>query len=169
MHRETNLNIRQMPPPIALAESPERIGLRLVMVYLALYADLTPRLSALGLTSPSRLTALRHIAARPGCSQSELADLTGLSRVGAMTMVDQLEKAQIVERRAGANARTNALYLTERGRAVIEKANEQTAINDELIFGVLTREERRSLLHILEKVIHHVEETRTRAGQSARP
>ncbi|NWG53079.1 MAG: winged helix-turn-helix transcriptional regulator [Hydrogenophilaceae bacterium] len=157
-----------MPPPIALAESPERIGLRIVMVYLALYADLTRRLSALGLTSPSRLTALRHIAARPGCSQSELAELTGLSRVSAMTMVDQLEQAQFVERRAGANARTNALYLTDRGRAVIENANEQTAINDELIFGVLSREERRSLLRTLEKVIHHVEEARAGAKQAAK-
>ena len=74
-----------MPPSLVLGEGPERIGLRVTMVQLAVYADLTPRLNALGLTSPSRMTALFHIRANPGCSQSELAEFTGLSRASAVT------------------------------------------------------------------------------------
>jgi DNA-binding MarR family transcriptional regulator len=156
-----NSNIRQMPPSLVLGEGPERLGLRVTMVQLAIYADLTPRLNALGLTSPSRMTALFHIRANPGCSQSELAEFTGLSRASAVTMVDQLEKTGLVERRAGADARTNALFITAAGEAAVTSAADQTRVNEELIFGTLSANERATLSHLLEKVIAHVEEKRT--------
>jgi len=155
--RPGNSNIRQMPPSLVLEESPDRIGLRVTMVQLAIYADLTPRLNALGLTSPSRMTALFHIRAKPGSSQSELAEYTGLSRASAVTMVDQLEIAGLVERRAGANARTNALFITEAGENAVGKSSEQTRVNEELIFGSLSAEERGTLRALLEKVISNIE------------
>jgi DNA-binding MarR family transcriptional regulator len=160
-------NIRQMPPSLVLAEGPERVGLRVTMVQLAVYADLTPRLNALGLTSPSRMTALFHIRANPGCSQSELAEFTGLSRASAVTMVDQLEKTGLVERRAGADARTNALFITEAGEDAVGKAAEQTRINEELIFGPLDANERATLARLLEKVIANIERSRTRENPAS--
>lgn len=161
MHKPSaNSNIRQMPPSLVLGEGPERIGLRVTMVQLAVYADLTPRLNALGLTSPSRMTALFHIRAKPGCSQSELAEFTGLSRASAVTMVDQLERTGLVERRAGADARTNALFITPAGENAVARAAEQTRINEELIFGTLSADERTTLLGLLEKVIAHIEKAR---------
>ena len=159
-----NSNIRQMPPSLVLGEGPERIGLRVTMVQLAVYADLTPRLNALGLTSPSRMTALFHIRANPGCSQSELAEFTGLSRASAVTMVDQLELTGLVERRAGADARTNALFITPAGEEAVARATEETRINEELIFGTLSADERSALLRLLEKVIAHVEDFRAEGG-----
>jgi DNA-binding MarR family transcriptional regulator len=150
-----------MPPSRVLAEAPERLGLRVTMLQLAVYADLAPRLTRLGLSSPSRMTALLHIRAHPGCSQSELAEYTGLSRASAATMVGQLETAGLVTRESGANARTNALFLTATGETVIERSHEQTAINEALIFGALSRAERETLLRLLEKVILDVERKRT--------
>ena len=158
---ESLSNIRQMPPAAVLREAPERLGLRVTMMQLAIYADLTPRFAALGLTSPSRMTALLHIKAHPGCSQSELAQFTGLSRTSAMTMVEQLERAGFVERRAGANARTNALMLTDAGREALAGALAQSAINEERIFGVFSDDERATLVRLLEKGIGHVEKLRT--------
>ena len=154
-------NIRQMPPPNALAEAPERLGLRVTMVQLAVYADLSPRLTGLGLSSPSRMTALLHIRAHPGCSQSELAEFTGLSRPSAATMVGQIEAAGFVKRRPGADGRTNALFLTEAGAAAIDRSHEQTAANEARIFGTLTAGERETLRQLLEKVIFEVERVRT--------
>jgi DNA-binding MarR family transcriptional regulator len=165
MHKPSaNSNIRQMPPSPVLGEGPERIGLRVTMVQLAVYADLTPRLNALGLTSPSRMTALFHIRANPGSSQSELAEFTGLSRASAVTMVDQLEQTGLVERRSGADARTNALFITPGGEEAVARATEETRINEELIFGTLSTEERTTLLRLLEKVIAHVEAVRAGTG-----
>ncbi len=161
MHRQTaTSNIRQMPPSIVLGEGPERLGLRVTMVQLAVYADLTPRLNGLGLTSPSRMTALFHIRANPGCSQSELAEYTGLSRASAVTMVDQLETTGLVERRAGADARTNALFITKAGENAVTRSSEQTRINEQLIFGHLSAEERGTLRALLDRVIVHIEEMR---------
>jgi DNA-binding MarR family transcriptional regulator len=156
----SNSNIRQMPPSLVLQESPERIGLRVTLVQLAVAADLVPRLNLLGLTSPSRMTALFHIRANPGCSQSELAIYTGLSRVSAVTMVDQLEATGLVERRAGTNARTNALFITEAGEDAVARSAEQTLINEDRIFGILSPAERDTLRQLLEKVIANVESLR---------
>lgn len=161
-----NSNIRQMPPARALDEGHERLGLRVTMVQLAVHADLTPRLNRLGLTSPSRMTALLHIRANPGCSQTELAQFTGLSRASAVTMVDQLGKNGLVERRAGADARTNALFITEAGESAVAGSAEQTEINEELIFSPLSAEERLTLRRLLDKVIARVEEMRTQEQTS---
>jgi DNA-binding MarR family transcriptional regulator len=163
----TASNIRQMPPSLVLKESPDRLGLRVTMVQVAVFADLTPRLNALGLTSPSRMTGLFHIRANPGCSQSELAEYTGLSRASAVTMVDQLEANGLVERRAGTDARTNALFITPGGEAAVAEAAEQTRINEELIFGILPADERGALARLLEKVIANVECMRTQAPLAA--
>ena len=160
-------NIRRMPPSLVLGEGPERLGLRVTMVQLAVYADLTPRLNALGLTSPSRMTALFHIRANPGCSQSELAEFTGLSRASAVTMVDQLEKSGLVQRRPGADARTNALFITEAGEGAVAGATDVTRINEDLIFGFLSAEERGTLRALLEKVISRVEEKRLEGNNSS--
>ena len=158
--RAVNSNLRQMPPSAVLREGPERLGLRVTMVQLAVYADLTPRLNALGLTSPSRMTALFHIRANPGCSQSELAEFTGLSRASAVTMVDQLGETGLVERRAGADARTNALFITDAGEDAVARAAEQTLANEEYIFGILSDDERRTLRGLLDRVIAHIEEAK---------
>ena len=113
-------NLRQMPPPALLDESPHRLGLRVTMVQTAVYADLVPRYVPLGLTSPSRATALNHIAANPGCNQTELGTYTGVSRASTMTMVNQLEEAGLIERRSEAgDARMNSLFVTQRGEDVI--------------------------------------------------
>ncbi|MBL8551340.1 MAG: winged helix-turn-helix transcriptional regulator [Hyphomonadaceae bacterium] len=164
----TKSNLRQMPPAEALGEAPERVGQRITFAYLAAYADLAPRMERLGLSSPSRILALFHIKAHPGCSQSELAGWTGLSRASAMMMTNQLEEARIIERRSGPNARTNALYLTAHGASVLEKIVEQTAANERLIFGCLTDDERRTLIVLLEKVVRDVEARRSRKKASTK-
>ncbi|WP_129793182.1 MarR family winged helix-turn-helix transcriptional regulator [Sphingosinicella sp. CPCC 101087] len=158
---ENSSNIRQMPPAAAMREAPVRLGLRITMLQLAIYADLSPRLTRIGLTSPSRMTALLHINAHSGCSQSELAQFTGLSRTSAANMVEQLEQAGFVERRAGANARTNALFLTEAGRVAMDEAVEQSAVNERRIFGIFSEDERETLRRLLERAILHVEAMRS--------
>ncbi|MGH6617805.1 MarR family winged helix-turn-helix transcriptional regulator [Sphingomonas sp.] len=151
-------NIRQMPPIAVLRESPDRLGLRITMVQIAVYSHLAPELAELGLTSPSRLTALNHINANPGCNQSDLATFTGLSRASVKTMIDQLEHAGLVDRLGSEDARMNALHLTGQGRVALASALERTAINEEKIFGELSPAEQATLKQLLEKVIRHAAE-----------
>jgi DNA-binding MarR family transcriptional regulator len=158
-------NIRQMPPIGVLRESPARLGLHVTMVQLAVYADLTPRLTRIGITSPSRRTAMAHIAAHPGCTQSELALYTGLSRAAAMTMVDQLQSSNLVERRAGQDGRSNALHLTAAGRRALKTIEVESEANEKEIFGCLSPEEREALRTLLEKVIRNVAAKKEEANQ----
>lgn len=156
-------NLRQMPPRELLDEYPHRLGLRVSMVQTAVYADLVPRYAPLGLTSPSRGTALNHIVVNPGCNQMELGTFTGVSRASTMTMVNQLEAAGLVERRSEqGDARTNKLFVTERGNKAIFEAHKANAVNEELIFGCLSEPEKAQLGQLLEKIITYVDNQKGR-------
>ena len=63
-----------------------------------------------------------------------MRDLLGLTTSGATRLVDQLESQGLVERRAGADARTKSLVLTDAGTAL---AAELLAARDRAIADVV--------------------------------
>lgn len=150
-------SFRQMPPLALLEEVPDNLGLRVTMLQLAIFADLTPKFEKLGLTHPSRMTALGHIAANPGCSQSNLATFVGLSRASVMNIVNQLDFAGFVERRPGENGRTNALFLTPKGRDALNIAHRIAQENEHSFFDVLNKEEKQIFGNMLNNILRHIE------------
>lgn len=76
------------------------------------------RVRALGLTRPQWL-ALVRLKRRPGCSQSELADMMEIEKAPLGRIVDRLTEKGWIERRADAqDRRINRIYLTDRGERV---------------------------------------------------
>lgn len=74
------------------------------------------RVRRLGLTRAQWLV-LTRLHRRPGASQTELADMLETDRASAGRMIDRMEKAGWVERRAdGADRRINRLHLTADAR-----------------------------------------------------
>src|SRR4051794_25787590 len=68
--------------------------------------------------SDEELTVLLHLAHHGGARQPRLAALTGLSRSGTGALVQRLEQARLVERRADpADRRLRRVELTSTGRA----------------------------------------------------
>ena len=93
----------------------------------------------------------------------ELGTFTGVSRTGTMTMVNQLEAAGLVERRAGqGDARTKKMFVTELGSRAIFEAHKANAVNEELIFGCLSEPEKVQLGQLLEKIIAHIDNQKGR-------
>jgi MarR family transcriptional regulator for hemolysin len=74
------------------------------------------RVRKLGLTRAQWLV-LTRLYRRPGASQTELADMLEIDRASAGRMIDRMEKAGWVQRRAdGADRRINRLHLTPGAR-----------------------------------------------------
>src|SRR5215469_15364673 len=84
-------------------------------------AKFAERLEPLKL-SPGRAGILRAIGAEPGLSQQDLADLLGMFPSRLVLVLDELEGAGLVQRRANArDRRTYALHLTGRGNEILQQ------------------------------------------------
>jgi len=94
-----------------------------------------------------------NIAMKEGRSQRELADALGLPASRLVTLVDRLEAGGLVERRIGAeDRRARALYLTSKGRRLIETVVTVAVDTDDRLAKGLNASERRALAALLRKV-----------------
>jgi MarR family transcriptional regulator, negative regulator of the multidrug operon emrRAB len=85
---------------------------------LAIYDEVTGEVArAVGLP-PIDASAINAIGQQPGTSVSFIATVTGLTHAGAVRVVDRLVGNGLVERGAGPDDRTVAVYLTTAGRKV---------------------------------------------------
>jgi MarR family transcriptional repressor of emrRAB len=97
--------------------------------------------------------ALVTLGAEPGLSINILRQILNLSHPGTVRLVDRLESQNLVERRAGADGRTLALFLTEAGqerrRAILAERRQQL----QLVINSLTPTDRKQLTKLLEKML----------------
>ncbi len=106
--------------------------------------------------NPKQIFVLRKLQDSGGLAPSQIADLTFADRPTATSMIGTLERAGFVQRRRDPqNAKWVIVELTEAGRQKLESVPQvlwrsgKTAFDPE---GGLTREERRELIRLLEKV-----------------
>lgn len=144
---------RNSAPPAALDHGllPGLLGYQLRLAQQAVFRDFERAAEGLGV-SPGRFGMLVLIEANPGVSQSRLAREIGLDRSTLVAILDALEGANLLERRAGEDRRTNGLWLTRRGRGVIEKMKDRVAAHEARIAARLTAAEQRQLLDLLRRL-----------------
>ena len=110
------------------------------------------RVRRLGLTRAQWLV-LTRLHRRPGASQTELAEMLEIDRASAGRLIDRMEKAGWVERRAdGTDRRINRLHLTPEARkahARMWKVAEAT-LDDAL--ATLSPRERRQFTELTARV-----------------
>ncbi len=97
--------------------------------------------------------ALVTLGAEPGLSINALRQILSLSHPGTVRLIDRLESQGLVERRAGVDGRTLALFLTEAGwerrRAILMERQQQL----QLVVNSLTHTDRKQLTRLLEKML----------------
>lgn len=97
--------------------------------------------------------ALVTLGAEPGISINTLRQILNLSHPGTVRLIDRLEKDGFVERRAGSDGRTLALFLTEAGHqrrlAVLTQRQQQLS----LALDCLSAIEQKQLTKLLEKML----------------
>ena len=128
---------------------PVLIGYRLRLAQQAVFRDFAASVPGL---SPGRVGMLLLIDANPGVTQSRLAHAVSRDRSTMVGVLDQLEGKGLIERRRGADRRTNGVWLTRAGRTALARAKRAIAIHERRVAAKLSPSERAQLLKLLARV-----------------
>ena len=137
---------------ISLGILPNLIGYQLRIAQIALFRDFAEALGEFEMT-PGLFGVLVIIEANPDLKQSELAKAAHLDRSTVVSVIDNLERRQLVERRASPNdRRSNALRLTAEGTALLKKLKRLVAEHEKRLVQHLSPDEQQTLIGLLTRV-----------------
>jgi DNA-binding MarR family transcriptional regulator len=109
-----------MPAANEVAD-PLRVWFRFIRLHRRALNTIAVELKGLGLSVP-QFDLLSTLTEREGLSQQELAERLYVTKGNVSGLLDRMVEAGLVERRAiPGDRRSNALYLTEKGRSLAEK------------------------------------------------
>jgi DNA-binding MarR family transcriptional regulator len=129
------------------------VGLQLFMAYGRLARSMAKG-TAFATIKPASIGVPSLLQARPGLSQTELADLLGVQRMTAGTQVEECIRRRLVRRsRSSEDRRKYELFVTTRGRNYLKRVARLIPLHEQYLFGGLTQRERASLHRILRKLI----------------
>ena len=129
------------------------VGYRLRRAQQAVFRDFAANVAAdfPGL-SPGRVGILFLVEANPGVTQSRLAGAVKLERSTMVGVLHALEERGLLERRRGADRRTNGLWLTRPGRELVRRLKRRIGAHERRVVARLSVGERGQLLFLLEKL-----------------
>ena len=107
---------------------------------------------------PAQAGCLQALAHRDGMSQSDLAEMLHVSRPTVTTMLQRMEGAELIERRADeADSRITRVYLTEAGRALADRMRAGFVDMLNVGMGSMPEADKREFARILGTLNDHVE------------
>ena len=102
---------------------------------------------------PVQLSVLGLIHENPGITQSDLGRKLKIERANVVTLIDQLERRRLIERRSGAaDRRARLLQLTPAGQHLTAEILEEHARLEEDLAQRIGAEDLETLLRILRKI-----------------
>jgi DNA-binding MarR family transcriptional regulator len=120
--------------------------LRFVRVFHKIDHRLTQHLRAYDL-SLAHFDVLAQLSGNEGISQQALADRLIVTKGNICQIIDRMEERGLLARRQ--EGRTNRLFFTEQGRALVERIIPEYEAYMDAQFAALSAAERRQLLHAL--------------------
>jgi DNA-binding MarR family transcriptional regulator len=112
----------------------------------------TQALEPLGI-GPRDFLLMRFVAASDGQSQQTLAEQLGVPASRMVALVDHLEEMGLVERRPDPeDRRVRRLFITRKGRSVLEKAGKIAIDYETQLCAGINREEREQLIDLLRRL-----------------
>ena len=131
---------------------PSLAGYQLRLAQIAIFRDFAQTLGEFDVT-PGLFGVLVIIDANSGLKQSELARAAHLDRSTVVSVIDNLERRGLVERRAADNdRRSNALVLTPDGAALLKKLKRRVNEHEKRLVQHLTEDERQTLVTLLQRI-----------------
>ncbi|MDH6245050.1 MarR family transcriptional regulator [Mycobacterium sp. OTB74] len=104
--------------------------------------------------STAQIGVLRQLANEPGLSGAELARRLLISPQGVQLALTALEKRGLLERKKDPqHARILQAFLTDSGREVAAAVVTDAVAAHQVVFGVLSAEEQKTLRDLLTKVV----------------
>ncbi len=128
------------------------IGFHLRQAQIAVFRDFAETMGALDIT-PGLFAVLVLAESNPGFKQSELARAVHLDRSTVVSVVDNLERRGLLERRAVAHdRRSNALRLTGAGVKLLKTLKRRVAEHEKRLARNLDAGERATLVALLQRI-----------------
>lgn len=151
------------PPRLIAGKLHDTIGFKIRMAQILAYRGFEEVL-AVQSKAPRYLGLLGVVQAHPGQPQSRLAEAIGLQRSSLVTILDQLEKEGLVERRPSKNdRRANGVWLTKNGHAAFTKLAQAAVAHEEVLIDGLKPHEVETLKRALDRIINNLASTGTGA------
>lgn len=131
---------------------PGLAGYQLRLAQIAIFRDFAESLGEFDVT-PGLFGILVIIEANTGLKQTELARAAHLDRSTVVSVIDNLERRGLVERRAAENdRRSNSLVLTTEGAALLKKLKRRVVEHEKRLVEHLSEDERTTLVALLQKI-----------------
>jgi|SRR5690606_24542150 len=102
--------------------------------------------------TPVQYAALMALQRFPGIDQTRMGKLIALDRQTTSNVITRLVDKGLVDRRRK-DKRTNALYLTVGGRALVDAMRPRLRATDEIILQPLSGSERETFMRLLKKLV----------------
>lgn len=136
----------------AVDRAPRSVGFLISQLGFFSSRRFTEALEPLGI-GPRDFLLMRFVDASDGQSQQALAERLGIPPSRMVALVDHLEEMELVERRPDPDdRRVRGLFLTRRGRSVLEKAGKIAIDYETQLCAGINREERERLIDLLQRL-----------------
>ena len=146
----TGDDLRIEPPEPETA--PRSVGFLISQLGFFSSKAFTEALDPVGI-GPREFLLMRFVAAAEGQSQQALAERLAVPASRMVALVDHLEDAGLVERRADPeDRRVRGLHLTRKGRGALERASKIAIDYETRLCAGINREERERLIDLLQKL-----------------
>jgi DNA-binding MarR family transcriptional regulator len=137
---------------INLGHLSDLVGYALRRAQLAVFRDFSKAFSRFNIR-PVQYGVLTVIELNPGLKQQDVCLALGIRRANFVTLLDDLVRRGLAERGPSANdQRANALYLTEKGKALMRELRRVNKAHEDRIAAGLSREKRGLLIQTLNKI-----------------
>src|ERR687887_549147 len=143
-----------MPPDSnAEADVAEFAGQLFFRLWRASHTQTASALKSIGLT-PALFAVLNYLSTRKGAIQQQIGSAMGIDPSTMVSLIDQLERAGLAERRPHpTDRRAREVAITAKGRRTLERARRMAfEVEDEVLRG-LSSAERRELLRLLRRAL----------------
>jgi MarR family transcriptional regulator, lower aerobic nicotinate degradation pathway regulator len=134
-------------------EAAEFAGQLFFRLWRASHTRIAEALQSIDLT-PALFSVLNFLAAREAAIQLEIATAMGIDPSTIVSLVDELERAGLAQRRPHPkDRRAREVAITPKGRRLLERGRQMASqVEDDVLQG-LTATERRDLLSLLRRAL----------------
>lgn len=149
-------NIEQKAGVLSGGDMEASVGYRLRLAQILAYRNFEEKITDQGV-APRYLGLLGIVSANPGQPQNKLADAIGLQKSSLVTILDRLEKDEILERRAiPQDRRARGVWLTPKGEKVVAELASRAAEHEERMAQGIPAEDRERLIAMLGHIIDNL-------------
>ncbi len=116
----------------------------------------------------SQLSVLVILHSFPGASIENMSQALDLSHSNLVRVVEQLRQMNLLEKKAGKDARSNALFITPAGETVLADFYQQRDAQMQGVLEALTADEQQLLAALVNKLLTNFPDGRENDGRICR-